>query len=105
MQRTNGKIREWLIENGYKDITFFPHTRYQKDLHFQDQDFDGIASLKNTLVLFQAKTNCKATKKVIASYTEVSKRMKISLLWINAVDKKGLEINNIPVELNDKDKK
>ena len=94
MQRTNTKIRKWLTENGYKDITFFPHTRYQKDVHFQGQDFDGMASLSNTLVLFQCKTNTRATKKVVAEYAELSARMNISCLWINAIDRKGLEVNN-----------
>jgi len=94
MQRTNGKVREWMVANGYTDITFFPHTRYQKDVHFQGQDFDGMAALGNILVLFQAKSNCKATKKVVAEYAELSNRMGISCLWINAVDRKGLEVNN-----------
>ena len=97
MQRTNGKIKTWMTANGYKDITFFPHTRYQKDIHFQGQDFDGIASLGNVLVLFQAKTNTKATKKKIKEYAELSLRMGISCLWINAIDRKGLEVNNVPV--------
>lgn len=94
MQRTNAKIRAWMTENGYQDITFFPHTRYQKDVHFQGQDFDGIASMGNKLVLFQAKSNCRATKKVIREYQELSLRMGISCLWINAIDRKGLEVNN-----------
>jgi hypothetical protein len=94
MQRTNQKVRAWMTENGYKDITFFPHTRYQKDVHFQGQDFDGMASCGNILVMFQAKSNCKATKKVVAEYAEISSRMKISCLWINAIDRKGLEVNN-----------
>ena len=64
MARTNQKIRAWMISSGYEDITFFPHTRYQKDIHFQGESFDGIASLKNTLVLFQAKTIEKAMKKI-----------------------------------------
>ena len=97
MARTNGKIRKWLIENGYKDITFFPHTRFQKDVHFQGQDFDGMASLKNILVLFQCKTNTRATKQVVAEYADLSLRFGISCLWINAIDREGLEVNNLPV--------
>jgi len=94
MARTNQKIRAWMISSGYEDITFFPHTRYQKDIHFQGESFDGIASLKNTLVLFQAKTNTRATKRVLLDYEEISTRMGISCLWINAIDRKGLEVNN-----------
>ena len=97
MARTNAKIRAWMSENGYRDIAFFPHTRWQKDIHFQGQEFDGMASVGNVLVLFQAKTNCKATKKCIMEYEELSLRMGISCLWINAIDRKGLEVNNVPV--------
>lgn len=97
MARTNQKIRAWMSENGYEDITFFPHTRYQKDIHFQGQTFDGIAAKGDKVVLFQAKSNKRATKRVLLDYEEISSRMNIICLWINTIDRKGLEVNNVPV--------
>jgi citrate lyase synthetase len=92
MYQTNFKIRKWLVENGYKDIHFFVHTRFIKDLHFQGLEFDGLASIDTTLVLFQCKTNCKPTKKKMQEYRQVSKKYGISCIWINCVDRKGVEI-------------
>ena len=89
--RTNKKIKDWLIKNNYKDISFFPHTRFIKDVHFQGLEFDGIASLNTTLVLFQCKTNCKPTKKMIEKYGEVSKKFGILCIWLNCIDRKGVE--------------
>ena len=103
--RSNVKARNWMLANGYEDIKFFGHSRWSKDLHFQGYEFDGLASLGNTLVLFQVKSNCKATKKLIKGFKQLSNWFGISCLWLNCIDKKGLEINNISVELNDKDKK
>ena len=94
MHRTNAKVRRWLEENGYKDIHFFPHTRFSKDLHFQSLEFDGLASIGNTLVLFQCKSNCKAPKATLEAYADVAHRFNISCLWFNAIDRKGLEVNN-----------
>jgi len=94
MSRSNVKARKWMEANGYKDIHFFPHTRWSKDLHFSKLEFDGIASVGNTLVLFQVKSNCRATKKLLEAYEEVSERFNILCLWINAIDRVGIEINN-----------
>lgn len=94
--RSNVKARNWMKENGFSDTHFFGHTRWSKDLHFQGLEFDGIASLGTTLVLFQVKSNCRCPKKTLAKYQTVSKLFGISCLWINAVDRKPLEINNEP---------
>jgi len=94
MYRSNSKIRKYLSKNNYKDLHFFPHTRWIKDLHFAGQEFDGIASLGTKLVLFQCKTNCKATKKTLEQYQEVSERFNILCIWINCMDRKGIEVNN-----------
>lgn len=92
MHRTNSKVRKWLVENGFKDINFFPHTRFIKDLHFQDLDFDGLASLGTQLVLFQTKSNTKPSKKTIELYRDVSNKYNILCLWIVWIDRKGLKV-------------
>ena len=94
MSRSNMKARRWMEEHNYKDITFFSHTRWSKDLHFEDLEFDGLASSGITLVLFQVKSNCKITKKVMERYKEVSKKFGISCIWFNARDHKELEVYN-----------
>ena len=95
MSRSNVKTRRWMEANDYQDIHFFPHTRFSKDLHFQGLEFDGIASTKTTLVLFQVKSNCRATKKILEQYKKISWEFGIKCLWFNAVDRQGLEINNV----------
>jgi len=96
--RSNVKARNWMLANGYKDIYFFQHGRFQKDLHFQGYEFDGLASLGNTLVLFQVKSNCKATKKSIKDYEAISNWFGIKCLWFNAIDRKPLQVNNVEVK-------
>lgn len=95
MYRTNAKIKSYLIQQGYKDIHLFPHTHWIKDVHFQGEEFDGLASKGTKLVLFQCKSNCKASKKILQQYREISKRFNILCLWINSVDRKGIEVNNV----------
>lgn len=90
--RTNKKAKDWLIKNGFRDIHLFPHTRFIKDVHFQGLDFDGIASINTTLVLFQIKSNRKPTKELQRLYKEVSVKFNILCLWINNVDRVGVEV-------------
>ena len=92
MRRSNVKVRAWLNANNYKDISFFPHTRFIKDLHFQDLDFDGMASIDITLVLFQVKSNVKISKQTLEDYRSVSKKFGIKCMWFNVVDNKGVEV-------------
>ena len=92
MQRSNSKIRKWMILNEFKDISFFPHTRWIKDVHFQGLEFDGLASKGTQLVLFQAKSNCKISKAKLEEYRAVSEKYGIICLWANCIDKKGVEI-------------
>lgn len=92
MRVTNMKVRKWLLQNGYKDIHLFPHTRWSKDVHFRGLEFDGIASLGTRLVLFQVKTNRKPSKEMQEQYKLISKESSIICLWFNRVDRKGLEI-------------
>ena len=94
MYRTNAKVKKWLVENGYSDINFFPHTRFIKDIHFQGEGFDGLASKGTVLVLFQCKSNCRATKKTMEEYKTISNKFGIHCLWFNSIDRKELEVNN-----------
>lgn len=97
MYRANSLVRGWLALNGYVDVHFFPHTRFIKDWHFQGQDFDGIASKGTKLVLFQCKTNCRATKKSLVEYKTLEKKFSIECIWFNLNTKvrpMELEVNN-----------
>ena len=95
MSRSNVKARRWMEKNDYKNIYFFNHTRWSKDLHFEGLEFDGLASVGTSLVLFQIKSNCRATKSIIEQYKLVSQKYGIKCLWFNAIDRKGLEVNNV----------
>jgi len=91
MYSTNFKVRAWLKKNGYKEIHFFPHSRFSKDAFFQGLGWDGLASIGKRLVLFQTKTNCKCTKKTLAKMLRASESG-VDLMWINAITRKGLQI-------------
>ena len=84
--------------NGYNDIFFTPHTRWSKDIIFQFQEFDGLASRGDRVVFFQVKSNCRATKKTLREYAKLSAHFDIELLWFNIIDRKPLQINNIQAE-------
>ncbi len=90
--RSNAKARKYLEKNDHKDIHFFPHTRFIKDVHFQGLDFDGIASYGTQLVLFQVKSNCQITKNLKQQYRKVSQKYGIICMWINVIDRKGVEV-------------
>ena len=98
MQRTNSKIRVWLKANGYRDILFFPHGRFQKDYNFCGEGFDAIARHDDRIVLIQAKTNCKPTKQKVREYDALAARFGIECLWINCPDRKPIEVNNLQTE-------
>lgn len=94
MYRTNAKIKELLLKNGFHSIYLFPHLRYLKDYIFEKQGFDALGWKKGerTLYLFQFKTNRKPTKNVLKKYREINKKYNVRCLWINKQDKKGIEI-------------
>ena len=71
MSRSNVKARHWMENEGYQNIFFFGHSRWQKDLHFEGLEFDGMASTGATIVLFQVKSNKRATKKVLGQYEDI----------------------------------
>jgi len=98
MSRSNVKARHWMESNGYSDIFLFQHSRFSKDYHFQGQEFDGIASHEDRVVFFQVKSNRKAIKKTLQEYAALSAKFDIECLWFNAIDRKGLQINNQPAE-------
>ena len=93
MYASNSKARRWLKENKYRNIHLFPHTRFVKDFHLEDCEFDGIASIETRLVLFQIKTNSRCTKKTLSAYKELEKKFGIVCLWIN-IAKGKIEVNN-----------
>ena len=99
MQRSNQKTRNWLDANGYKNIYFFPHSRFSKDYHITigsiTLDFDGLAHDNDGIVFFQVKSNCRCTKNTLAQYELVGMKLGVRCLWFNAVDREGLFLNNI----------
>lgn len=106
MYSTNSRARAWLVENEFKDIHFFPHTQWSKDVHFVGLGWDGFASYGKQIVLFQVKTNDACTKKVKKVMEIGSKESGVILIWINA--KKGqkeLDVTIFPeglIQLNSK---
>lgn len=104
MYESNGKIRKWLVLNGFEDLHFFPHTRYSKDVHFKGLSFDGCCSYGKTFVLFQAKTNCKPTKKIQARMEIVTEASGVMLLWCDVVKRKGVQVYGFkPKDINTTD--
>lgn len=94
MRRSNGKAREWLVNQGFENIHFFPHTRFLKGAHIQDEEFDGMCSdnINCKLILFQIKSNEKISKRKLNKYNNISKRYGIRCLWINVKDRKGVDV-------------
>jgi len=94
MRRTNRKIYNLLVKLGYTNIHFFPHLRYVKGVKFGKIEFDGIATKEDEkkLVLFQAKTNIRPSKKLIEKYKELSEEYGIECLFISRFDRQGIEI-------------
>lgn len=94
MQRTNGYVRRWLEKNQFEDITFFPHSRFSKDLHINGLEFDGITRKNNTIVFFQCKTNHKISSETLIKYRLFTDLTHCLALWFNKVDYGPLEIYN-----------
>ena len=90
MRRSNSKIKQWLLKEGYKNIHFFPHTRFVKDVNIDEVDFDGIASYNDKLVLFQCKSNLKPSKKTMLLYGALSKKYGAICLYLSNFDRKGV---------------
>ncbi len=91
MRKSNSKIRKWLTENGYTCITFFPHTRFSKDIWLGNLAWDGVAEINNKLVLFQCKTNVKPSKKLLEDYRKMANKYGCRCLYLSYFDRKGVE--------------
>ena len=94
MYATNGIIRKLLKENGFTDIFFFPHLRFQKDYVIDNFGFDAIAwmktlSTRKSIHLFQIKTNQgKPSLAKIKEMSDIEKNYECFCLWINRDTKK-----------------
>jgi hypothetical protein len=95
MYDTNSKARKWLVENGFTEIHFFPHTRFSKDAYFKGLGWDGLATYGHRLALFQTKTNCACTKKVQEQMRIAAGESGVILIWINKIKRKGLDVFTI----------
>ena len=81
-----------LIKEGYEDLTFFPNTRYFKDVWVEGLPFDAICKFNDEVCLIQAKTNLKPTKKTIQKYKDFYDKFGVRALWINKPDGEGVEV-------------
>ena len=93
MYQTNTKVRKWLLDHGFTHLYFFPHLRFQKGFVIQGEEFDGIATQDNDLVLFQIKTNRRISKRLLVKYRELAKRYGVRCIWLNCVDRKGVKVS------------
>lgn len=84
MYETNTIIRKFLLQNGFKDLYFFPHLRFSKDYIFNELAFDGIGWKNNEkeVYLFQFKTNEKPSKKLLQQYKLVEKMFFCKCRWV-----------------------
>lgn len=92
MYQTNTKIRKYLESNGFSNLHFFPHLRYIKDFNLDNIGFDAIGTKEGDkrLYLFQFKTNCKPSKKILIDYKRITKKYYCVPMWISCFDRKGV---------------
>lgn len=83
MYETNGKVRKYLIAEGFAEIYFFPHLRFMKDYNFKSQKFDGLGFKDKQIWFFQIKTNEKPSKKVMADYKKLEEQSYCKFIWLN----------------------
>ena len=95
MRASNKLVREWLLENGYDEVWFKPHTA-RNDLVFTQKGnylatdlwnlFDGICfNQSNMIVFLQMKTNNWAKSKPI---TDWIKKYGLNVLSFNVTNKR-----------------
>ncbi len=88
MRRTNIHIKEFLIKEGYTNITLFPHTRWTKDVHIDNSSFDGVCTKEGMVSFFQCKSNEKPSERLIQEYRDVGKRYGCECLFLSKFDRK-----------------
>ncbi|NOZ47383.1 MAG: hypothetical protein GXO79_11465 [Chlorobi bacterium] len=90
MYATNTKIKKYLEKEGFINLYFFPHLRFQKDWIVDDMGFDAIGYKKNDkrLWLFQFKTNTGCSKKTLEIYKKLSIKYNCVPCWITIWSKK-----------------
>ncbi len=84
MYRTNAKIKQYLIKQGFHSIYLFPHLRFIKDYHLDDLGFDAIgfkAGCKK-VYLMQFKTQQKPSKSILQRFKELDEKYYIRCLWV-----------------------
>lgn len=92
MYKTNSKIRQALINNGFEFLYFFPHLRFQKDYFLDGSDFDALGFKKGekNVYFMQFKTNKKLPKKELVNYVKIESKYHCKCLWITFVNRKGV---------------
>lgn len=95
MYDTNAKIKKYLKEQGFTDLYLFPHSRFMKDYHLDDCEFDAIGwkqegKTKKQCWVFQFKTNEWCPKKQKELYKKLNKKYNCIPCWITVFDKKRL---------------
>ncbi len=90
MHRTNSKIRQYLIKEGYTQLYLFPHSRFSKDYIIDGIGFDGICTKDNKIVFFQCKSNSKPSKKLLLDYKKLEKKYEIRCLFLSYFNRKGV---------------
>lgn len=96
MYVTNAVIKKKLIARGYHSLYLFPHSRFMKDYIFQGYGFDALGWCDDDRVvtLFQFKSNCKPTKKILNDYDEIENKYYARCVWVDKVDYKGVFLYN-----------
>jgi len=92
MYWVNAKIKKKLKELGYSNIYLFPHLRFQKDYVVDGVRFDGIATINDSVLLFQNKSNRRPTKKELLQLMEVAIKYNCQTFWFVYKDRMGVEV-------------
>lgn len=88
MYTTNAAIKKKLIGLGFTDFYLFPHTRFLRDYHLKDCEFDAFAwDVSGTISLFQFKSNKVCPKKVIEKFKKIESKHKCKCFWISKFNK------------------
>lgn len=96
MRASNSKVKNWLLQNGFTDIWFKPHTKrhdlvYTQQGNYRSLDlwnlFDGICfHVHGYIVLLQMKTNSWAKSVPIENF--LKNKMHLKVMSFNVTDKR-----------------